>query len=222
MDNSKDLSEKVTQRAMCHIKEIAHNKKTNLTRSWIFESLMLLMDKKPYGKITVSDITQKAGIARQTFYRSYANKDAVLFEYFRGMVNADLLKIENIIKGSPDTIVLMYNYAYMCTQRERIKKILVCCNFLTDFVSKFALAVDELLVPIIESYRGAFSPEDFLLFRYKLKHDITGCFQVFHDWFLNDSPLPVEQIVSMLNSMNAFKIGRRRNIPNILVRINEE
>jgi AcrR family transcriptional regulator len=203
-------------------KMVTHNRKTRLTRSWIFESLMLLMDKKPYDKIRFSDITEKAGIARQTFYRNYANKDAVLFEYFRGMINTDLLKIENIIKGSPDTIVLMYNYAYMCTQRERIKKILVCCNFATDFVNKFTLALHELLVPILESYRSAFSPEDFLLFRYKLKHDVVGCLQVVHDWFVNDSPLPVEQIVSMLNSMNAIEIGQHRNIPNILVRISEE
>jgi AcrR family transcriptional regulator len=125
-------------------KTIAHNRKTSLTRSWIFESLMLLIDQKPYNKITVSDITKKAGIARQTFYRSYANKDAVLSEYFRGMIN------------------------------------------------------------------------------YKLEHDVVGCFQVFFDWFVNDSPLPVEQIVAMLNSMNVSEIGRSRNLPNILVRISEE
>jgi AcrR family transcriptional regulator len=200
----------------------AHNRKTGLTRSWIFESLMLLMDKKPYSKITVSDITEKAGIARQTFYRNYANKDAVLFEYFRGMINTDFLKKEHIIKGTPDTIVLMFNYAYMCTQRERVKKILARCNFVTDFVNNFTLELRELLLSIVESYRGVFSPEDFLIFRYKLEHDVVGCFQVFFDWFVNDSPLPVEQIVSMLNSMNASEIGQHRNIPNILVRISEE
>jgi AcrR family transcriptional regulator len=199
-------------------KTTAYNRKTGLTRSWIFESLMLLMDKKPYEKITVSDITEKAGIARQTFYRNYANKDAVLFEYFRSMINVDLLKAENIIRGAPDTIVLMFNYAYMCTQRERVKKIVARC----DFASSFALKLHELLLSIVESYRGALSSEDFLTFRYKLEHDVVGCFLVFFDWFVNDSPLTVEQIVSMLNSMNASEIGRRRNIPNILVRIREE
>lgn len=86
---------------------IAHNEKKRSTRSWIFESLMLLMDKKPYGNITVSDIAKKAGIARQTFYRNYVDKHDVLYEFFYNMIDADLLKIENIIRGMPDTIVLM-------------------------------------------------------------------------------------------------------------------
>jgi AcrR family transcriptional regulator len=80
-------------------KTMAHNKKTQLTRSWIFESLMLLIDQKPYEKITVSDISKKAGIARQTFYRSYADKNALLLEYFAGMINTDLLETENSTGG---------------------------------------------------------------------------------------------------------------------------
>jgi hypothetical protein len=71
-------------------------------------------------------------------------------------------------------------------------------------------------------YRDAFSAEDFLMFRYKLEYEATGCFRVFFDWFVNASPLPVEQIVSMLNTMNVSEIGQRGNIPNILVRISED
>ena len=197
---------------------MAHNKKTQLTRSWMFESLMLLMDQKPYEKITVSDIAKKAGIARQTFYRSYADKNAMLLEYFSGMINLDLLKMENSKGDAPDTIVLTFNYAYMCTQRERIKKILNCC----DFVSCFAVEIRELHLSILEAYRDSLSPEDFLLFRYKLEYEATGCFHVFFDWFTNDSPLPVEQVISMLNTMNDSKVGEHCRMPNILMRISEE
>jgi hypothetical protein len=108
----------------------------------------------------------------------------------------------------------------MCTQREQIKKILTRCN-LANFIKTFSVEFHKLLSSIVERYRDAFSPEDLLIFRYKLEHDVAGCFQVFSDWFVNDSPLPVEQIVSMLNSMNV-SAGQYRHIPNILVRISEE
>jgi AcrR family transcriptional regulator len=198
-------------------KTVAHNKRTQLTRSWIFESLMLLIDQKPYEKITVSDISKKAGIARQTFYRSYADKNALLLEYFAGMIDTDLLKTKNST-GWGDTIVLTFNYTYMCTQRERVKKILACY----DFLSCFAQELRELYLRILDGYKETLSPEDFLVFRYKLEYEASGSFHVFFDWFTNDSPMPVEQVVSMLNTMNACETGEHRAIPNILVRISEE
>jgi AcrR family transcriptional regulator len=206
-----------TRSIMLH-KTTAHNKKTRLTRSWIFESLMLLMDQKPYEKITVSDITQKAGIARQTFYRSYADKNALLLEYFGGMINIDLQKTEDSNNSIADTIVLTINYAYMRTQRERIKKILACYDFLSCFVQE----IRELYLRILEAYKDTFSPEDFLMFRYKLEYEASGCFHVFFDWFTSDSPVPVEHIVSMLNAMNVSETGGYGHIPNILVRISED
>jgi AcrR family transcriptional regulator len=47
----------------------------------------LLMDAKPYSKITISDICEKAGIARPTFYRNYNDKDDIVFECFRKTLN---------------------------------------------------------------------------------------------------------------------------------------
>jgi hypothetical protein len=105
----------------------------------------------------------------------------------------------------------------MCTQRERVKKILACY----DFLSGFARELRELCLRILEGYKDSLSPEDFLMFRYKLEYEGSGCFHVFFDWFTNDSPMPVEQIVSMLNTMNACETGGHRAIPNVLVRISE-
>jgi AcrR family transcriptional regulator len=53
---------------------------------------MILMDEKPYEKITVSDIVEKASIARQTFYRNFNNKNEVVFKYAEN--TCDLLSIE--------------------------------------------------------------------------------------------------------------------------------
>ncbi|WP_312113458.1 TetR/AcrR family transcriptional regulator [Brevibacillus reuszeri] len=51
------------------------------SREWIILALIQLMEKKAYSLISITEITRKAGLARQTFYRNYQDKDDVLFEY---------------------------------------------------------------------------------------------------------------------------------------------
>jgi AcrR family transcriptional regulator len=67
------ICRRIDKRSKVLQKSGSNNRQVRRTRSWISEALMLLMDEKPYDKITVSDITEKAGIARQTFYRNYDN-----------------------------------------------------------------------------------------------------------------------------------------------------
>ncbi|MBT4363310.1 MAG: TetR/AcrR family transcriptional regulator [Desulfobacteraceae bacterium] len=52
--------------------------KSELSRSWICEALLQLMDDKPYNRISITEITRKAGVSRVTFYRHYKSKDDVL------------------------------------------------------------------------------------------------------------------------------------------------
>jgi AcrR family transcriptional regulator len=70
-----------------------------------------------------SDITEKAGIARQTFYRNYDDKDDVVFQYIKKSMNTDLLKIETSQDPKKkNDIVLMFNHTYMIEHRDTLKK----------------------------------------------------------------------------------------------------
>jgi AcrR family transcriptional regulator len=204
---------------MLHLhKSSSNNRQVQRTRSWIFEALMILMDEKPYDKITVSDITEKAGIARQTFYRNYDDKDDVVFEYIKNAINTDLLNIE-ISENSKkqNDIVLMFNYAYMIKHRDTLKKIIST----TDIENRILRDVQELPISF-KPFKAKLSKEEYLICRYKICYQITGCLRVFLDWFLNDMPLSVDKFVSMLNAMTIPKEILYRNIPNIIIRINKE
>jgi AcrR family transcriptional regulator len=39
------------------------------------------MDEKPYEQIGISEITEKAGVARTSFYRNFTGKDDVIHPY---------------------------------------------------------------------------------------------------------------------------------------------
>jgi len=195
------------------------NRQIERTKSWIFDAIMLLMDEMPYKKITVSDICERAGVARPTFYRYYDEKDDVLVEYLVKTLNMELLNIEKSKEGDKqDNIVLMFDYNYMIKYQKNLKKILS----ITDIENRVTRETLDFPVSIMKHYRKNLTAQDYLICRYKLCYQITGTLRLFFDWFINDMPLPVENVVTMLNAMNIPKTIQYRNIPSIVVRLKEE
>jgi len=50
-----------------------------IVRESIETALIQLMEKKPFGEITISEIVEKAGVSRVSYYRNYFYKEDVLF-----------------------------------------------------------------------------------------------------------------------------------------------
>lgn len=58
-------------------------KTSEFLRTCIFEALMLLLDQKKYEDITISELAEKAGVSRMTYYRTYENKEDVVIQFLR-------------------------------------------------------------------------------------------------------------------------------------------
>lgn len=50
-------------------------------KNCIFNALMILMEQKDYDAITITDIANKAGVSRMSYYRTYSSKDDILLQY---------------------------------------------------------------------------------------------------------------------------------------------
>ena len=192
------------------------NRQVDRTKSWILEAVILLMDEKPYSKISVLDISEKAGIARQTFYYYYADKDDIIFEYLMNTMNTELLNVE---KGSKhdgqNNIVFMFDYKYMIKHQKNLIKILS----IADIETRMYREVQKLLLTLMKQYRTKLTAEEYLICRYQLFYQITGNLKVLFDWFIHNMPMPVEKIVDMLNKLNIPKSIQYSNIPSILVKL---
>jgi AcrR family transcriptional regulator len=55
---------------------------SSIMKEYIAESLLILMKKKPYVDISISEITKKAGVNRSTYYRNFKSKDDIIKFYF--------------------------------------------------------------------------------------------------------------------------------------------
>ena len=189
-------------------KSSSHNRQVQRTKSWIFDSLMLLMDEKPYDSITVSDIAEKAGVARPTFYRNFDDKDEVVLQYLNNSFGT-----ENDDKHN--NIVLLFDHKYLIKHQNNLKKILSTASI----ENRIYRELQYYSVFLTEQYKKQLSAEDYLICRYKICYQITGSLRIFFDWFINNMPMPVDNIVSMLNAMNIPKTVQYRDIPGVVVRL---
>lgn len=66
-----------------------NNEQSNkITRECIQEALIILLSKKAYDKITVTDIVKKAGVSRTAYYRNYKSKNDVLEYYVNEIIGS--------------------------------------------------------------------------------------------------------------------------------------
>ena len=65
--------------------------KDTLTKNYIFEALYELLSRRNINEINVSEICEKAGVSRMSFYRNFKSKD--------DLVEKSLMKILEKLKA---------------------------------------------------------------------------------------------------------------------------
>ena len=189
-------------------KSSSHNRQVQRTKSWIFDALMLLMDEKPYEKITVSDIADKAGVARPTFYRNFDDKDEVVLEYLNNSFSTEKDDKHN-------NIILLFDDKYLIKHQKNLKKVLNTASI----ENRIYRELQKYTLSLAEHYKKQLSADEYLICRYKICYQITGSLRIIFDWFINNMPMPVDNIVSMLNAMNIPRTVQYRYIPGVVVRL---
>jgi len=61
--------------------EKVNNLQNKLAKESIFIALMILMKKKSFNEISITEITKKAGVSRMAYYRNYTVKEDIITNY---------------------------------------------------------------------------------------------------------------------------------------------
>ncbi len=84
--------------------------------SYLAKALLLLIKTKPFHEITISELVNKSGIARATYYRHFTSKEEVLHSYLKDILNnykekykADITHISRY-KNIRRTFEYVYDY----------------------------------------------------------------------------------------------------------------
>lgn len=103
-------------------------KRTNqeLFKTYIMEALILLLEKRDFSKITVKEITDKAGVNRSTYYRNFdCKEDIILFFYtsiLRKCISSDDLEthLTNVFKQ-----FFIYKDELLCLHKNKLSYLLL-------------------------------------------------------------------------------------------------
>ena len=143
-----------------------------MMKSFITESLLLLMNQKPFEEITVREIVQKAGVNRSTYYRHFERKEDIIF-YFLDCLSKDILKWDKEQKPEfNEHLVNVYRHYDGCKEQ---------------MLAIYKNGLSYLFLDVLKKYLGSDKPEDKNLdMQYNIAFHIGGTFNHFLLWFSRD------------------------------------
>jgi AcrR family transcriptional regulator len=194
------------------------NPQVRRSREWMMEALLLLMDTMPYDKITISDITKKAGLARQTFYRNYSGKDDIILQYLDSVFTNDFFTITD---GRDETgryvMKVTLSFRSIIKERQRMVKLP------REDTEHLLIAYTQRWEDYVIDFGGdKVSPEEKLLFRYKVKFQVGGAFRMIVDWIKNDMPMPPDEVGDLLQKFVCFFETAMGSLPYLILRIQHD
>lgn len=60
-----------------------HHEEHKIIENSIIEAFFIILQKKPFSAITVTELINKAGVARSTYYRNFDSKEDILKKYIQ-------------------------------------------------------------------------------------------------------------------------------------------
>ncbi len=167
--------------------ENSSNQKINdFVRLCITEAFLKLLSEKPFDKITIAELTEKAGVARVSFYRNFSNKEEVLAKYIE--------KIFLEMEYTPET----------ARDKEIIRARLLASYRLSLENKDFFLVLKKngLLYLIYDALKQI-TPEHiketgFRTNRLHAPFMVGAIYGILEDWIEHDMKYPVEKLVDEL------------------------
>ena len=173
------------------------------------EALLLLLEKKDYEFITVTEICQKAGVNRSTFYLHYESIDDLLIETL-DMINKKFLetfnnKTLNVSKSTKEDLYLI-NDEYLIPYLNLIKEYKHVYKLIHDkpllfkkqYTSEFLYK--ELFSKILDKYGVDSSEKEYIFSYFSL-----GLVALIQKWIEKDCQDDIEMIASIMKKVIRYE-----------------
>lgn len=175
------------------------------SKDWIVDSFFDLLSVKPLSLITISEITENAGLDRRTFYRHFKTKEDLISYY----INQISKKHEEVMEKhfdfhgdkSHNNFLIVKSFFEICEHNKDVLKILYKQNLLHLLLDLF-----NSLGPKIHFQ---FSTEEELQLEnhdYFLAYNLGGLWNLLAKWLANDCAKTPEQMAEIVEQMFLLRI----------------
>ncbi len=164
------------------------DKRSRRTRAWLLETLLELIEEKDYAEISITELTQKAGIARQTFYRNFNTKDDILLYKMDEIREEYLMKVQKNLqtKHDPNWDFEVNQMIHLWQQNEALFKGLQKAGLAFHALEKIT-EIFSLLHMKIQKLQILNEKHQYLVYYLS-----GGVYMVLNKWFENDRATSVE------------------------------
>lgn len=152
-----------------------------MMKSYIVESMLLLLEHKRFSDITIGEITSKAGVNRSTYYRHFNSKEEIVFYFLDGIMEAYLAECQTV---HPDRDTYLKNmFTFFLSYKKQL---------LLLYRNGLAL---ELLEVLNKRFGTVLTQDAPVIAQYKAAYHIGGIFNHFLFWFSRDMKDSPEELI---------------------------
>lgn len=178
------------------------------------EALLLLLQKKDFGYITVKEVCKKAGVNRSTFYLHYENMDDLLQESvetinrrFRESFDKDaaVFNAKSASKEESFLVTPKYLTPYLAFVKENksIFRLMKEKSRLFKAEETFEKMYKEIFLPVLHRFGVAEEDQPYVLAYY-----FSGLAAVIMKWVELDCKKPTEEVIALITGFLPVESGR--------------
>jgi AcrR family transcriptional regulator len=191
------------------------NRQVQRSREWIQDALLLLLDEMTYDKISISDITAKAGVARQTFYRNYSGKDDIILQFLDSrFTNKFLIIADTRDARGRKVMTITLSMRGIFDHKQGMAKLQ------REDTEHLIFAYTQRLEDYVIDYgKNKIARADQLLFRYKVKFMVGGSLRMILDWTKHNMPMPAEKMADLLQKFIYAVDAATGSLPSLVIQV---
>lgn len=161
-----------------------------MAKECIVTALIQLSDQKPFSTITISELTERAGVSRMTYYRNYTSKEDVFKSYMDELVEQYYMDISRIKK--PETHGEYNNILHCFRYFEKYNDFVSCLIN----IGMGGLLLNAITTYIISVYYSEDDPDTTLY--YQLQSYAGSLFNVYIAWITRGAKESVEMLSQII------------------------
>lgn len=146
-----------------------------ISKESIFTALMILMEKKNFNEISITEIATKAGVSRMAFYRNYSLKEDIITNYLDDLFKEYANEITSFEKEDKYQAAYLF-FTYFRKHAELIKN-LIDSNLTNLILDRFDKYLNFLFKNTTKD--KTYSPE---AEQYLIQYMSGGLYKILIEW----------------------------------------
>jgi AcrR family transcriptional regulator len=182
------------------------DKRSKRTRAWLLDTLLELIETKEYSEISITELTEKSDIARQTFYRNYNSIDDILLFKMDEIRDEYMAEVQKNLetKHDPSWDFEVNQMITLWQQNESLFRALQKAGLIFQALDKFT-EIFSVLHMKLQNLEELDEKHKYLVYYLS-----GGVYMVFNKWFLNGMTFPIDSLTDLFKKAaeNVNQISR--------------